>query len=131
MVGYVSVRAYSSSKSASQRTLDFVWCAPGLTRTRPRYEARPVPFETDFERIWEVVCGARCVTLAPASWCMPSLAKATERISPRAPGSISSTAGYFMVTFEPRFPSTHSIVASRYAAARFVTRLYTFLDQFW
>src|SRR6266516_1557165 len=29
-------------------------------RTRPRYEARPVPFETDFERICEVVCGARC-----------------------------------------------------------------------
>src|SRR5207244_12424568 len=88
-------------------------------RTRPRYEARPVPFETDFERICEVVCGARCVTLAPASSCIPSLAKATERISPRAPGSISRTAGYFIVTFEPRLPSTHSIVASRYAAARF------------
>src|SRR5437588_11847916 len=61
MVGYVLVRAYSSSKSASQRTLDLVWCAPRLMRTSPRYEARPVPLETDFERIWEVVCGARCV----------------------------------------------------------------------
>jgi hypothetical protein len=38
-------------------------------------------------------------------------AKATERISPRAPGSISQTAGYFIVSLEPRLPSTHSIVA--------------------
>ncbi len=29
---------------------------------------------------------------------LPSLAKATERISPRAPGSISMTAGYFIVS---------------------------------
>src|SRR2546428_14176803 len=127
----MSMQTFSSSKNASQRTLDLVWCAPGLTRTRPRYEARPVPFETDFDRICEVVCGARCVTFAPASWCMPSLANATDRISPRAPGSINNTAGYFMVTFEPRLPSTHSMVASLYAAARFVTRLYTFFDQFW
>ena len=41
-----------------------------------------------------------------------ALAKATERISPRAPGSIKRTAGYFMVTLEPRLPSTHSMVAS-------------------
>src|SRR6266496_5898564 len=123
MVGYVSVRACSSSKSASQRTLDLVWCAPRLMRTSPRYEARPVPLETDFERIWDVVYGARCVTLAPASRCIPLLANATERISPRAPGSISRTAGYFIVTFEPRLPSTHSMVASWYAAARLVTRL--------
>ena len=35
-----------------------------------------------------VVLGAQCTTLAPASWCCPLLAKAMERISPRAPGSI-------------------------------------------
>ena len=40
------------------------------------------------------------------------------------------TLGYFIVSLLPRLPSTHSIVASRYATARLVTRLYTFFDQF-
>ena len=62
--------------------------------------------------ITDVVFGATWTTLPPASWCWPSPAKATERISPWAPGSISQTAGYFIVSFEPRLPSTHSIVAS-------------------
>ena len=37
---------------------------------------------------------------------------AIESTSPWARSPISQTAGYFIVTFEPRFPSTHSIVAS-------------------
>ena len=36
-----------------------------------------------------------------------------------------------MVICEPRLPSTHSMVASWYAIARLVTRLKTFVDQFW
>jgi hypothetical protein len=36
-----------------------------------------------------------------------------------------------MVTFDPMLPSTHSITASSWAAARLVTRLYTLVDQFW
>ena len=51
------------------------------------------------------------------------LMKATDKISPRAPGSISQTAGYFMVSLEPRLPSTHSMVAPSWAIARLVTRL--------
>ena len=40
-----------------------------------------------------------------------------------SPSSINHTAGYFIVSLDPRFPSIHSIVALRYAAARLVTRL--------
>src|ERR1041384_992646 len=79
----------------------------------------------------EEVCGAACTILAPASWCWPSPAKATESVSPLACSPTSHTAGYFIVTFEPMFPSTHSIVAPSCATARLVTRLYTLLDQFW
>ena len=39
--------------------------------------------------------------------------------------------GYFMVSFEPRLQSTHSIVAPSWAMARLVTRLKTLVDQFW
>jgi hypothetical protein len=60
---------------------------------------------------------------APASWCWPSWAYATDRTSPFAPSPISHTAGYFIVTLEPMLPSIHSIVAFFYATARLVTRL--------
>ena len=112
MYGYVSERLCSSRISASQTTFDFAPLAPGLTRSRPRYEARPPPREIDFEVITEVVLGAMCVILAPASWCWPSPANAIESTSPCAPGSLRMTAGYFIVSFEPRLPSTHSMVAS-------------------
>ena len=79
----------------------------------------------------DVVRGATWTTLPPASWCCPLPPKAIESTSPCAPSPMSQTAGYFIVTFEPRFPSTHSIVAPSYATARFVTRLYTLFDQFW
>src|SRR5690606_35206880 len=79
----------------------------------------------------EVVSGATWTILAPASWCWPSPAKAMERTSPWAPGSMSQTAGYFMVRRLPRLPSTHSMVALRYATARLVTRVKTLFDQFW
>src|SRR3990172_493333 len=81
--------------------------------------------------IVEVVSGAACTILPPASWCCPSDAIASERISPWARGPIRYTLGYFIVSREPRLPSTHSMTASSYATARFVTRLYTFVDQFW
>jgi len=50
-------------------------------------------------------------------------AKAIDRHSPSARSPSSEIAGYFIVSFEPRFPSTHSIVAPSSATARFVTRL--------
>ena len=40
-------------------------------------------------------------------------------------------AGYFIVSLLPMLPSTHSMVASSYATARLVTKLYTLVDQFW
>jgi hypothetical protein len=60
----------------------------------------------------EVVFGAMWWIFPPASWCCPSPAKAIESTSPWARSPISQMAGYFIVSFEPRFPSTHSIVAS-------------------
>src|SRR5438874_6286507 len=71
------------------------------------------------------------MTLPPASCNWPAPAKATDRMSARARLPSRYTAGYFMVIFEPRLPSTHSTVASSYATARLVTRLYTLFDQFW
>src|ERR1700741_2448368 len=79
----------------------------------------------------DVVSGATCVILAPASWCCPLPAYATDNASPCAFGPTITTAGYFMVSFDPRLPSIHSTVASVSARARLVTRLYTFGDQFW
>src|SRR5262249_48882937 len=61
--------------------------------------------------------------LAPASWCWPSPAYATESTSPCAFGPVITTAGYFIVSFDPRLPSIHSTVASVSARARLVTRL--------
>src|SRR5262245_10324834 len=77
------------------------------------------------------VFGAACTILAPASWCCPSPAIATESTSPLAGSPVMYTDGYFMVTFEPMLPSIHSIVAPSCATARLVTRLYTLFDQFW
>ena len=84
---------------------------------------RPPPREIDFETIVEEVSGATWTILAPASWCIPSLAMATDSTSPRAPRPVIHTAGYFIVSCEPRLPSTHSIVAFSCATARLVTRL--------
>ncbi len=92
---------------------------------------RPPPREIDLETIVEDVSGATWTILPPASWCMPSLAIATESTSPWAPRPVSHTAGYFIVSLEPRLPSTHSMVAFLWAAARLVTRLKTLVDQFW
>src|SRR5919205_1895736 len=79
----------------------------------------------------EEVCGAQCTIFAPASWCWPAPANATDSVSPLACSPISQTAGYFMVTLGPMLPSIHSMVAPSCATARLVTRLYTLFDQFW
>src|SRR5438445_4284220 len=56
----------------------------------------------------DVVFGATCTHLPPASWCWPLPANAIDSTSPCARSPISQIAGYFIVSFEPRFPSTHS-----------------------
>src|SRR5437764_11381830 len=81
--------------------------------------------------MFDVVLGAAWMIFPPASWCWPLPAKAIDRISPWARSPIRYTLGYFMVSREPRLQSTHSTVASSCAAARLVTRLKTFVDQFW
>src|SRR5436189_3158918 len=123
MYGYVSERDSSSRISASQTTFDFDPRAPLATSSRPRYPARPPFFEIDFDVITDVVFGATWTALPPASWCWPLPANAIDSTSPCARSPISQIAGYFIVSLEPRFPSTHSIVAFSYATARFVTRL--------
>src|SRR5918912_2220013 len=131
MDGYVSLRLFSSSSSASQRTNALECSAPLATFSSPRYAARPPSLLIDFEVMVLVVSGAAWITLPPASCSWPFPAKATDRISARARRPSRYTAGYFIVTFEPRLPSTHSTVASSYATARLVTRLNTLFDQFW
>jgi Oxidoreductase family, NAD-binding Rossmann fold len=78
---------------------------------------------TDLEMIWEEVLGAQCTILAPASWCWPVPANATDRVSPLACSPIRYTDGYFIVTLEPMLPSIHSMLAPAWATARLVTRL--------
>ena len=56
---------------------------------------RPPFLEIDFETMRLEVCRLQWTTLAPASWCWPAEAKATERTSPRSPGSIMKIAGVF------------------------------------
>src|ERR1700709_1074317 len=131
VVGYVSERLSSSSSSASHTTLDFEPWAPLATSSSPRYDERPPSLEIDLAKMLLVVFGAAWTILAPASWCWPSPAKAIDRTSPCARSPIRETAGYFIVSLEPRLQSTHSTVASRSAIARLVTRLYTLFDQFW
>src|SRR5213078_4907982 len=123
MYGYVSERDSSSRISASQTTFDFEPVAPFATSSRPRYPARPPFFEIDFDVITDDVFFPTWTHLPPASWCWPAPAKAIESTSPWARSPISQIAGYFIVSFEPRLPSTHSLVASSYATARLVTRL--------
>src|SRR6266581_4960686 len=98
MYGYVSERDSSSRISASQTI-----------------------FEIDFDVMTDDVFGATCTALPPASWCWPFPANAIDSTSPCACSPISQIDGYLDVTFEPRFPSTHSIVAPSYATDRFVT----------
>src|SRR5580704_9877431 len=81
--------------------------------------------------MFEVVFGAPWTILPPASWCCPAPANAIDRISPWARSPSRYTLGYFIVSREPRLQSTHSTVASSCATARLVTRLNTFVDQFW
>src|SRR5215213_6602089 len=120
-----------STRSASHLTVLLLWCEPSMTWTRPRYDVRPPPRAIDLEMMVEEVRGAACTIFAPASWCWPSPAIATESTSPLACSPVMYTAGYFMVTLEPMLPSIHSMVAPSCATARLVTRLYTLFDQFW
>ena len=80
----MSEREIVSTSSASHFTVDRLWCEPSSTWTRPRYEVRPPPRAIDLEMIVDDVCGAACTILAPASWCWPSPAIATESTSPLA-----------------------------------------------
>src|SRR5579872_5572090 len=86
--------------SASQRTKLLACLAPSSTRTRPRYVDSPPSLEIDFETMVDVVSGATCTILAPASWCWPGPAYATDNTSPDAFGPTSHTDGYFMVSRE-------------------------------
>src|SRR5438128_157672 len=54
--------------------------------------------------------------LPPASWCWPLPPKAIDSTSPCAPSPSSQIAGYFIVSFEPRLPSTPSILPLAQAA---------------
>src|SRR4028118_1515739 len=85
-------------------------CGPALTRisrgcagrappaapapaAAPRHGVRPPPRATDLEMIELEVYGAACTILAPASWCWPSPAKATESTSPLACSPATQQAG--------------------------------------
>src|SRR5260370_7808390 len=100
------------------------------TWTSPRYVARPVPTEIDFERMFDVVSSAAWIIFAPVSWCWPLLASAIESTSPRDLRPFKTTPGYFMVNREPILQSIHLISDSSCASPRLVTRLKTFADQF-
>src|SRR3954467_14733666 len=123
IVGYVSERDASSSRSASHTTFEREPWAPFATSSRPRYEERPPSFEIDLAKMFDVVFGAAWMIFPPASWCWPLPANAIDRISPCASSPMRYTLGYFMVSFEPRLQSTHSTVARSCAMARLVTRL--------
>ena len=47
------------------------------------------------------------------------------------PGLPYDERGLLGVAFDPRFPSSHSMVAFSFTSARWVTRLYMLCDQFW
>src|ERR1700750_259900 len=91
----------------------------------------PPSLEIDFETIFDVVSGAACTILAPASWCWPAPAEETERTSPVSFAPTMYTDGYFMVRRLPMLPSIHSMWPSASTRARLVTRLKTLFDQFW
>ena len=67
LYGYVLVRAPSSSSRASHFTTDLEFVALLSICIRPRYDATPLPFDTLFEIIFEVVFGARWYTFPPES----------------------------------------------------------------
>src|SRR4029079_1588247 len=123
MYGYVSLRLWSSSMRASQRTLATTPVAPGATFRWPRYVARPPSFETDLETIRLLVFLARWIALAPVSWCWPRPATATEMMSALAPSPRRQMLGNLTVLREPVLASIHSTFAFSYAWARLVTRL--------
>ncbi len=83
----------------------------------------PPSLEMDLDTMVELVSGAAWIILAPASWCWPGPAYATESTSPEALGPMRYTDGYFMVRREPMLPSIHSTWASVSQRARLVTRL--------
>src|SRR5262245_16601786 len=97
MYGKVSLTESSSRMSASHWTWLLQPKASSSTRTRPRYDVRPPSLDIDFETIFDDVSGAACTILAPASWCWPGPAYATDSTSPVALGPTMYTAGYFMV----------------------------------
>src|SRR3954471_23828873 len=97
MYGKVSLTESSSRMSASHCTWLRQPLASSSTRTRPRYDVRPPSLEIDFDTIFDVVSGAAWTIFAPASWCWPSPAYATDRTSPEAFGPTMYTAGYFIV----------------------------------
>src|SRR4029078_2007566 len=103
MYGYVSERDWSSSISASHRTLATTPVAPGATFRWPRYVARPPSLETDFETMREVVFGARWIAFAPVSWCWPLPATATEMMSALAPWPRREMLGHLTVLRDPVF----------------------------
>src|ERR1043166_3021966 len=107
MYGYVSEREASSRISASQTTFDLEPEAPFATSSSPRYPARPPFFEIDFDVITDDVRGAMWTALPPASWCWPLPANAIDSTSPCARSPRSQIDGYFIVSLDPRFPSTH------------------------
>src|SRR5579872_4670601 len=84
--------------SASQRTKLLACLAPSSTRTRPRYVDSPPSLEIDFDTMVDVVSGATWIILAPASWCWPGPAYATDNTSPDAFGPMRYTDGYFIVS---------------------------------
>src|SRR5438067_13500910 len=90
----------------------------------------PPSLEIDLARMFEVVLGARCTTLAPVSLCTPPAATPTLRWSARAPSPIRNEPGYSITYLAPIEPPTHSTVPSASTTARLVLRLYTSLDQF-
>src|SRR3546814_19784079 len=109
IVGYVSDLDRSSSSRASQRTVDEEPEAPSWTFSRPRYEVRPEPRETDLDTTAEVVFGATWTNLPPASWCCPSPANATEVITPWGREPIRSTDGDFFDNGQTMLLYTHPL----------------------
>src|SRR5688500_12284974 len=107
MYGIVRLSDCSSRISASHWTWLLQPYAPSSTRTRPRYVVMPPSLLIDFDTIFDDVSGAAWTIFAPASWCWPGPAYATDSTSPVAFGPTRYTDGYFIVSFEPMLPSIH------------------------
>jgi len=115
---------------ASHAVCVFEFFAPFAIFTSPLNVFIPEPLLMDFEIILLVVFGARWYIFPPVSCVCPSPANARDCTSPWAPSSISITAGYFILVFEPMLQSSHFISPFLYTFAFFVTRLYMFSAQF-